>query len=326
MRRRDFINLFGGVVAAWSGPAHAQRVSKLPTIGFFGTTSASSWTLWTAAFVDRLRELGWVDSRTVTIEYRWADGRTDRFAEIAAEFVRLKVDVIVTSGSAVLQTEKATSTIPIVFALASEPVSTGMVAGLARPGGNATGLSLESPNLAGKRLGLLHEALPSLRRLAVLANLGYPASALEVSEVAAGVGKLGFQSVAMDIRRAEDIEAAFAAVTARADAIYICSSDALMNTNQVRINSLAMGAGLPTMYGESAYVRSGGLMSYGPVTADMFRRAAELVDKILHGAKPADLPIEGPAKFELLINLKTAKALKLMIPETLLIRADEVIE
>lgn len=326
MRRRDFINLLGGAVAAWSGPVHAQRVSKLPTIGFLGTTSASAWTSWTAAFVDRLRELGWVDGRTVTIEYRWADGRTDRFAEIAAEFVRLKVDVIVTSGSAVLQTEKATSTIPIVFALASEPVSTGMVVSLARPGGNATGLSLELPNLAGKRLGLLHEALPSLRRLAVLANLGYPASALEVSEVTAAVGKLGFQSVAMDIRRAEDIEAAFAAVTARADAIYICSSDALMNTNQVRINSLAMGAGLPTMYGESAYVRSGGLMSYGPVTADMFRRAAELVDKILHGAKPADLPVEGPAKFELLINLKTAKALKLMISETLLIRADEVIE
>jgi putative ABC transport system substrate-binding protein len=330
MRRREFITLIGGAAAAQAllGPlvARALEPDKLPTIGFLGTTSASAWTPWTAAFVDRLRELGWVDGRTVAIEYRWADGRSDRFAEIAAEFVRLKVNVILTSGSAVLRTEKATSVIPIVFALASDPVGTGMVASLAQPGGNTTGLSLESPDLAGKRLGLLREAVPGIRRLAVLANVGYPASASEMNEVKVTAGKLGFEFVAMEIRRAEDIEPAFEGVKGRADALYVCGSDALVNTNGVRINSLALGARLPTMHSERQYVEAGGLMSYGPTIPDMFRRSAELVDKILRGSKPGDIPVEQPTKFELVINLKTAKALGLTVPESLLLLANEVIE
>jgi putative ABC transport system substrate-binding protein len=327
MRRRDFITFLGAAgAAAWPCAARAQQHGKMPTIGFLGTTSASAWVSWTTAFLDRLRELGWVDRRTVAIEYRWADGRSDRYAEIAAEFVRLKVDVILTSGSAVLQTEQATSSIPIVFALASEPVVTGMVASLARPGGNATGLSLDSPDLAGKRLGIFRKVLPNARRLAVMANDKYPASALELSEVIKTAADFGLQSVVMDVRRNEDIEPAFASVKDRADALYVCGSDAFINTNRVRINALAIGAGLPTMYPERGYVETGGLMSYGPVLPEMFRRAAELVDKILRGTKPADIPVEGPVKFELLINLKTAKALGLTVPESLVFEADQVIE
>lgn len=329
MKRRVFLTLLGSAAGAPSllRPLSAlARQGKLPTIGFLGTTSASAWAPWTAAFVDRLRELGWVEGRTIAIEYRWAEGRTDRFAEIAAEFVRLDVDVILTSGSAVLQTEKATSTIPIVFALASEPVGTGMVASLARPGGNATGLALASPDLAGKRLELLRDAVPGVRRLAVLANVGYPASALELTEVKEAAAKLGFEFIAMEIRRAEDIEPGFASVQNRADALYVCGSDALVNTNRVRINALALAARLPTMHAESEYVKAGGLMSYGAAVPAMFRRGAEIVDKILRGAKPADIPVEDPTKFELAINLKTAKALGISIPDSFLARADEVIE
>jgi putative tryptophan/tyrosine transport system substrate-binding protein len=330
MKRREFVTLLvrGAIGFAVARPldAGAQLQAKVPTVGFFGTTSATAWKPWTAAFVQRLGELGWVDGRTVTIAYRWADGRTDRFGEIAAELAQLHVDVILTSGSAVLQAEKATSTIPIVFALASDPVGTGMVASLARPGGNATGLSLVSPDLAGKRLGLFREAVPNVRRLAVLANVGYPASSTEMSEVEAAAGKLGLDTVAMDIRRSEDIESAFTAVKGHADALYVCGSDALVNTNRVRINALALAARLPTMHSERQYVEAGGLMSYGPAIPDMFRRAAELVDKILRGAKPADIPVEDPTKFELVINLRTAKALGLAISESFLARADQVIE
>jgi putative tryptophan/tyrosine transport system substrate-binding protein len=330
MKRREFVTLLvGGAVGfgvARPLAAGALPHGRVPTIGFLGTTSAAAWKPWTAAFLERLGELGWVDGRTVTIAYRWADGRTDRFGEIAAEFAQLHVDVILTSGSAVLQTEKATSTIPIVFALASDPVGTGMVKSLARPGGNATGLSLLSPDLAGKRLGLFREGVPKARRVAVLANVGYPASAEEMSEVVATAGKLGLEAVAMDIRRSEDIEPAFTAVKDRADALYVCGSDALVNTNRGRIAALALAAHLPTMYGERQYVEAGGLMSYGPAVPEMFRRAAELVDKILRGAKPADIPVEDPTKFELVINLKAAKSLGLEISESFLARADQVIE
>jgi putative tryptophan/tyrosine transport system substrate-binding protein len=326
LKRRDFLSLLSSGAAAWPLLALAQQPGKIPAIGFFGPASAEAWAPWTKAFVDRLAELGWIDGRTVNIVFRWASGHGDRFDEIAAELVKLKVDLIITSGSTTLQTKRQTAEIPIVFALASEPVGTGMVASLARPGGNVTGLSLEAPDLAGKRLGLLHEAVPKLRRLAVLTDVSYPASILEMEEIKAVAGGLGFEFLSLEIRRAEDIELAFAGLGGRADAVYVCSADPLMNNNRDRINALALAAKLPTLYGERPYVESGGLMSYGPKIPDMFKRAAELADKILKGAKPADIPVEQPTSFELDLNLKTAKALGLTIPETFVLRADQVIE
>jgi putative tryptophan/tyrosine transport system substrate-binding protein len=324
MRRRDFIALVGGV-AAWPLGARAQS-KGFPTLGFLGPTAPQAWTPWTKAFVDRFAELGWGDGRTVAIVYRWANGHTDRFGELAAELVALKVDLIVTAGSATRQTMKETSQIPIVFALASEPVATGMVASLSRPGGNVTGLSLEAPDLAGKRLSMLRDVAPAARHLAVLADGGYSASTLDLDRVKAVAPTLGFDFLPLEIRRAEDLEPAFAALRDRADAMYVCGADPLINNNRDRINALALGAKLPTVYGERPYAAAGGLISYGPNVTDMFKRAAEIADKILKGAKPADIPVEQPNTFDLVVNLKTAKALGLTIPQTLLATADEVIE
>jgi putative tryptophan/tyrosine transport system substrate-binding protein len=309
----------------WSLAARAQQPGKLPTIGFLGTTTALAWGSWVAAFVQRLGELNWIESRNVAIEYRWAEGRNDRFTEIAAEFTRLKVDVIVTSGGAVLAAKQATSVIPIVFAVANDPVGTGLVTSLARPGGNATGLSLQAPDLSSKRLELLREVLPGFRRLAILANVGYPASVLEMGEVQATARKLGLDVVTLEIRRVDDIAPAFEGLSARVDALYVVT-DSLVSTNRIRINTLAMGARLPTMHSVKEYIEGGGLMSYGPSYQDLFRRGADYVDKILRGAKPSDLPVEQPSKFEFAINLVTARALGLTVPRMLLGRADEVIE
>jgi putative tryptophan/tyrosine transport system substrate-binding protein len=325
MRRRDFIKLIGGAAAAWPLAARAQQPAKLPTIGFLGTTSASAWSHYVAAFAQRLRELGWVESRTVAIEYRWAEGRSERLTEMAGEFVRLKVDVIVTAGSAFLAIKQATSVIPIVFAIADDPVEAGFVASLARPGGNITGLSIQRGDTLGKRLELLREVLPGLRRLAILANVGDPNTVREIGEVEAAARTFGFEVAKLEIRRAEDIVPAFEAINGGADALYVCC-DPLVNTNRVRINTLALAARLPTMHFVKVYVEAGGLMSYGPNFADLFRRSADYVDKILRGVKPGDIPIEQPTKFELVINLKTAKALGLEVPPMLLARADEVIE
>ena len=326
MRRREFITLLGGAAAAWPLAARAQQPGKLPTIGFLGAATPAAWGQWVAAFVQRLRELGWIEGRTVAIEYRWAEGRSERYAEIAAEFVRLKVDVIVTQATAaVLAAKQATSVIPIVFAVAADPVGSGLVASLARPGGNVTGLSIQATDLAGKRLELLREVVPGLRRLAIMANVGDPGAVLEMGEVQAAARTLGLEVATFEIRRAEDIAPAFEALKGRAEALYVCA-DPLVITNRIRINTLALGARLPTMYGFREYVEAGGLMSYGPNFPDLFRRAADYVDKILRGAKPADLPVEQPTKFDLVINLTTAKALGLTVPPTLLARADEVIE
>jgi putative tryptophan/tyrosine transport system substrate-binding protein len=324
VKRREFITLLGGA-AAWPLAARAQQPAKLPIIGFLGGATASTWSAWAAAFVRRLRELGWVEGRNVAIEYRWAEGHSERFAEIAAEFVRLKVDVIVTSGPPVLAAKQATSLIPIVFAVAADPVGTGMVASLARPGGNVTGLSIQSTETAGKRVELLRELVPGLRRLAIMGNVGYPAAMLEMSEVEAAARTLGFEVAKVEIRRGEDIAPAVKALKGGADALYICA-DALTSANRIRINILAAAARLPTMYGFREHVESGGLMSYGANFPDLFRRAAEYVDKILRGAKPGDLPVEQPTRFDLVINLTTARALDLEVPPTLLARADEVIE
>jgi putative tryptophan/tyrosine transport system substrate-binding protein len=326
MRRREFIKVIVGSVTAWPVVAHAQQSGKLPTIGFLGPNTRPAASEWVAALVQRLRELGWIESRTIAIEYRWAEGREERFAEIAAEFARLKVDVIVTSGTpAVMASMQATSVIPIVFATAGDPVWNNLVASLARPGGNVTGLATLAADLAGKRLGLLREVVPNLDRLAIMGNVGNPFTVLELGEVQAAARALGLEVVTLEIRRAQDIAPAFEAIKGRMHALYICT-DGLANTNRIRINILAVGARLPTMHGSRDYVEAGGLMSYGPNFPDLFRRAADYVDKILRGAKPGDLPVQQPTKFDLIINLTTAKALVLTVPPSLLARADEVIE
>ena len=324
MKRRAFIAALGGA-AAWPVMARAQQ-SKLPTIGFLGTTTKSAWAQWTAAFVRRLGELGWVEGRTITITYSWADGRSERYDEIAAEFVRLKVDVIVTASTpAIIAAKQATSVIPIVFAGAADPVRNGLVASLARPGGNVTGLSIQSTDLAGKRLELLRELVPRLYRLAILYDAGNPATVLEMGEVQEAAQALRFEVAKMGIRQSDELDAAFAALNGRADGLYVCQSN-LIVANRNRVNALALSTRLPTMHNFRSYVQAGGLISYGPSLADQFARAADFVHKILRGAKPADLPVQQPTKYELVINLRTAKALGLEVPPSLLARADEVIE
>ena len=331
MRRRKFIALLliallGGAAAAWPLAAQAQQPRKLPTIGYLGASTPAGQGQWLAAFVERLRELGWIEGRTVAIEVRWAENRAERYAEIAAEFVRLKVDVIATLGIAVPAAKRATSAIPIVFAVDADPVGSGLVASLARPGGNVTGLSSQSPDTASKRLQLLHEVVPGLRRLAILGNPDWHGAVQEMNEVRAVAPALGLDIVdKLEIRRADDIAPAFAALKSGAQGLYV-SSDPLVATNRVRIITLALAARLPTSFVRREYIEAGGLMAYGPNFLDLNRRAADFVDKILRGAKPADIPVEQPTKFDLIINLTTAKALGLTVPPTLLARADEVIE
>jgi putative tryptophan/tyrosine transport system substrate-binding protein len=323
MKRREFIGLIGSASVTWPLAARAQQ---LPTIGLLGANSSSTQRQWTEAFVQRLRELGWIEGSTVVIEVRWAEGRSERYSEIAAEFVRLKVSVIVTSGtSAVVAAKQLTSGIPIIFATAGDPVGNGLVASLARPGGNVTGLSIQSPDVAGKRLELLREVVPGLRRLAFMVNVGSPAAGPEIGEVQAAARMLGLEVDTLEIRRPEDIALVFATLKDGVGGLYVLA-EPLTTSNGPQIGALARAARLPTMYGNEANVRVGGLMSYAPRFPDLWRRAADYVDKILRGAKPGDLPVEQPTKFDLVINLKTAKALGLDIPATLLARADEVIE
>jgi putative ABC transport system substrate-binding protein len=320
MRRREFITLLSGATA-WPLAARAQLANKLPTVGFLGA-DASAFSPWTAAFVARLGELGWIEGKTVAIEYRWSQGRSERYADIAAEFVRLKVDVIVTVGSAVPIVRQATAVIPIVFALATDPVGTGLVASLARPGGNVTGLSVQATELAGKRLEFARELVPQLHRLAIMFNVGNAQTVLEMGETPR---MLGLEVAPFVIQRAEDIAPAFQGLKTRADALYV-AEDQLIVANLTSILASALGARLPTIFSTRLSVKAGALMSYGPSPTERFRRAADYVDKILRGAKPGDLPVEQPTKFELVINLTTAKALGLTIPESFLLRADEVIE
>jgi putative tryptophan/tyrosine transport system substrate-binding protein len=326
MRRRDFITLLGGGAAAWPLAARAQQTAKLRTIGYMGANTPSTEGQRAAAFVKRLQELGWIEGRTIAIEVRWAEGRNERFAEIAAEFVRLKVDVIVTAGTAaVVAAKRETSLIPIVFAVAGDPVGTGLVASLARPGGNVTGLSLQTTDLVGKRLELLREVVPRLSRLAIMGNVSTALAVLEMREAQATVRTLGLEVATSEIRRAEDIAPAFDVLKGSVDALYVVA-DPLVTTNRLRINILALGARLPTMHGQRDNVEAGGLASYGANFPDLHRRAADYVDKILRGNRPGDLPVEQPTKFDLVINLITAKALGIEVPPQLLARADEVIE
>ena len=324
MRRREFIAFVGCTAAAWPLAARAQRSGKVPIVGFLGATAPSVWSPFVAAFLQRLRELGWIDGSTVAIEYRWAQGRDELYAEFAAEFVRLKVDVIVTAGTdATLVLKKTTSEIPIVFAAVGDPVGTGIVASLAHPGGNVTGLSNEQADLAGYRLELLHEVVPNVRRVALLGNIGSPLILLEMKAAEEAAPKLGLEVFRLGVRKTEDIEPAIESVKDRADALYVCT-DPLISTNRVRINILAIGEKLPTMNSFREYVQAGGLISYGPNFPDLFRRSGDFVNKILRGTKPADIPVEQPVKFDLMINATTAKVLGLTIPEKILVRASEV--
>jgi putative ABC transport system substrate-binding protein len=322
MIRREFITLLGGS-AAWPMAARGQR--KLPTVGFLGTTDPALWNKEVTAFVRRLQELDWIEGRTVAIERRWAEGHGHRYVEIADEFVRLKVDVIVTAGAAAPAAKQATTVTPIVFAVASDPVASGLVASLARPGGNVTGLSVQAPDLAGKRVELLREFLPNLRHLAIMGETNYRAAVAEMAEVEVASQTLGLHVTRLEINRVDDIASAIVAIKANADALYVCAGP-FVTSNTLRISTLALGARVPTVYPGRVYLTNGGFLSYGPSYPDLFRRAAEIVDKILRGAKPGEIPVEQPTKFDLVVNLITAQALGLDVPPTLLARADEVIE
>ncbi len=329
IRRRDFVALVSAAAAApalWPLAAVAQQPGRLPTIGFLGATTPTVWQPFVGAFLQRMHELGWDDNRNMTVVSRWAQGLESRYAEIAAEFVRLNVDVIVTSGTpAVMAVKKATSTIPVVFAAAGDPVGTGLVASLAHPGGNLTGLSNQQTDLGGHRLELLREIIPDLRRVAVMGNTDSPVVMSEMKAVETAAPTLNLETFRVPIARTEDIDPAIQGLKGRADALYICT-DTLVTTHRVRINTMAMSQKLPTMNAFREYVQAGGLMSYGPHFPDLFRRAGDFVDKILRGAKPADIPVEQPVKFDLILNMTTAKALGLKIPASFLVRVNEVIE
>lgn len=327
MGRREFITLVGAAAAAWPLAARSQQpAAKLPIIGFIGPSTPTADVTRRAGLTKRLGELGWVDGRNLTIDYRWAEGAVARAGEIAADYAQRKVDVIVVSGDAqVLAAKRATAAIPIVIAAAADPVGNHLVESLARPGGNVTGLSRQLTDSTGKRIEVLREFLPGLRRVAILFNAANPLTAPELNTALATTTKLGLDAVKCEIQRAEDIAPAIEALKGNADALYVCI-DPLVNTNGVRINSLALAARLPTMHSSRDNIEAGGMISYGPDITDLFRRAAEFVDKILRGAKPADLPVEQPTKFELVINLRAAKSIGLEVSPTLLARADEVVE
>ncbi len=321
IRRREFITLLGGAAAAWPQMARAQQPA-LPVIGFLNANTGQT----TDALVGRLRELGWSEGRNLTIEYRWPDGRSKHLPELAAELVARKVDLIVAAGTpSVLAVKHATSTIPIVFVGIADPVGIGVVESLARPGGNATGVSQQATDTGGKRLELLNEAVGGLRRVAVLVNVGNLYTQLEMKEVAVAAGNLGIELVAVEVRRVEDIVPALIAIRGQVQALYV-PGDGLIFTHRVRVITVALAGRLPTIHNFREHVDAGGLMSYGPSFVALYRRSADYVDKILRGTKPSDIPVEQPTKFNLIINLVTAKALGLEVPPSLLARADEVIE
>jgi putative ABC transport system substrate-binding protein len=325
MNRRDLITLLGGA-AAWPLTAPAQQLGKLPTIGFMGAGAAAAVITWVAAFGQRLRELGWIEGRNVAIDYRWADGKVERLAGFAADFVREGVDVIVVEDTVTaLAAKQATATIPIVFPIASDPVGNQLVASLARPGGNVTGLLIHTSDLALKRLELFREIVPHLVRLAIMANPASRNAALEAAELRSSAPAVGVETALLEIWRAEDVAPSLEALKRSAQALYV-SPDPLVFSYRGAISTLALDLRLPTMYACRDYVESGGLLSYGPNLPALFRRAGDLVDKILRGVKLADIPVEEPTKFDLVINLKIAKAIGLNMRPTVLARADQVIE
>jgi len=326
MKRRAFITLLGGAAAAWPLTARAQQPARLRTVGFLGAAGPAVASHWLAAFVQRLHELGWSEGRNVAFEVRWAEGRRERATEFAAEFVRRKVDVIATWATMpALVIKQATSDIPVVFALATDPVGVGLVASLARPGGNVTGLSAFNVDIAGKRVELLREVVPRLERLAIMANVGVPDSATELRAIQAMARTFGITVSPLEIQREEDIAPAFDSLKGGAEGLFVVG-DPLTFLHRAQIIARALNERLPTTCAIREFVAAGALMSYGTNFPDLFRRAAEHVDRILRGTKPADIPVEQPIKFDFAINLKTAKALGLDVTPMVLARADEVIE
>jgi putative tryptophan/tyrosine transport system substrate-binding protein len=326
VRRREFITLVGCAAAGWPLGARAQQAGKTYKIGYL---SAGSFERAPAlvAFLDALRELGWIEGKTFVFERRYAENRPERLPELAAELVQLNVDVIVGVATlAPLAAKRATTTIPIIMTNAGDPLGTGLVDSLARPGGNVTGMSLMAPDIAGKRLELLKELLPRLARVAVLWNAANPYSALVFKQVQAASGTLGIEIQSLEVRQPDDFDGAFETVRRQHPDAMMTFEDPLTFNHRNRIEDFAVGQQLPSLSGMREFVAAGGLISYGANQADLFHRAAGYVDKILKGAKPADLPVQQPSKFEVVINLKTARALGITIPPSLLVRADEVIE
>jgi putative ABC transport system substrate-binding protein len=323
MRRRDFIAGLGGAAAVWPLAARAQQPGKLPTIG---VVAERGWPDYSIPFLHRLGELGWVEGRNILVEFRWIDGSPEATRAFLTEFVRLKVDVIHTLSNAdSLEAKRATSVIPIV-AWAEEPLHTGLVASLARPDGNVTGVTDQVAEVAGKRVGLLREVVPALRRLAIMTAGITPEDVLQIGEVQAVAGALGIEVSVLEIRQTEDIFLAFDTLKDRAEALYITDSEFIIIANVERITTLALAQRVPTISSYSTWPRVGALMSYGANPSGVARRSAEIVDKVLRGAKPADIPFEQVTRFELVINLKTARRLGLTLPPNLLALADEVIE
>jgi ABC-type uncharacterized transport system substrate-binding protein len=327
MKRREFITLLGSAAAAWPLAARAQQPGRVYRIGVLETSPPASNAANFDAFRKGLRELGYVEGQNLILDYSSADGSPERFPELAAELLRLNVDLIVTRGTpAVMAAKNATGTVPVVMAASGEPVGTGVVAGLARPGGNVTGLSALTSELVAKRLELMREMVASIRRIAFLLNIGNPASQSSWEEFKTAAPSLGFEAQLLDVRKSEDIARAFdTAIAQRVDAILV-TNDTVTLANRRQVVELAAKHRMPAMYHAREFVDAGGLMTYGVSYPDLYRRAATFVDKIFKGAKPADLPVEQPTKYELVINLKTARALGLEVPPTLLARADEVIE
>ena len=326
MLRRDFMTLAGASAVVWPLAAHAQQPARMPVVGMLGAGTPASHGKWVAASVARLQELGWTDGRNVKIEYRWAEGRDERMAEIATDFVRQNVDVIiVSSNQAVKALMKSTTQIPIVAAAMTDPVLTGIVETLARPGGNVTGLAQQTTELVGKRIELLQQVAPDLRQIAVMGYAVSPGFPLEVVGAKAAAAALGLDVVVCELRQPSDIAPAFDSLKGRAQALYVAITP-FISVNQIQISNLALQALLPTVHGLSEYVRSGGLISYGADFLDLFRQTGDYVDRILRGTKPAELPVQQPTKFDLVVNLKTAKILGLAFPAAVLAIANEVIE
>ena len=325
MDRRAFLGTLAGGLLAAPLAAEAQPAGRMPRIGYLGTRTPSDFGL--DAFRQGLGELGWVENQNIVIDYRFAEGKFDRLPDLAAELVRLKVDILVThSTPGAAAGKNATDSIPIVMIAVGDPVGLGLIASLGRPGGNVTGLTTQDADLGGKRLEMLLQVVPRVSRFAVLIDETSPGSMLIARGTQVAAQSLGVQLQSLGVRGPEELDRAFSAMKeARAGAL-IVESSSLLFTSRTRLANLALKNRLPTMFAQREYTEAGGLMAYAADFSDLFRRTATFVDKILKGAKPADLPVEQPTKFELVINLKTAKALGLTIPPSLLQRADEVIQ
>ena len=329
MKRRDFIALIGGAAVTWPLAARTQQTARVRTIGFLlpGGSRTTVVRAQLEAFRQGLKEYGWIEGQNISVEYRFAEGKEDALAEFAAELVRLRPDVIVAEGTAAIRAAKTVAqTIPIVMATSTDPVGNGLVASLHRPGGNVTGLSLQTAELAGKRLQLLTEIVPELARVAVLSNPSNPSIAATVEQTKAAAQLLGVEVHIAEVPGPDQFESAFAAVTSARAGALIVLPDPVLYGQHPRILTFATASNLPALFSEKEVVEAGGLIAYGPSIPASFRRAAAYVDKILRGAKPAELPVEQPTIFELAVNLQTARAIAVTIPTSVLVRADEVIE